>query len=417
MLKTPVAALAAFLTLCGGVTATFAATPAGPERTAAAVPASGPQDAEALASRHIVVDTHIDLPLKLYLEPSELAREEKSGEFDYGRAREGHLDVAFMSIYTSAAQAIRGESFAAANELIDLVEALAAEFPERYAIARTVADVRGNFGTGRISLPLGMENGSPLAGEVDNVGKFYERGIRYITLAHSKANALSDSSYDSDRPWAGLSDFGVAVVKEMNRLGMMVDVSHLSDDAFYDVLEASSAPVIASHSSARHFTPGFERNMSDEMIRALAANGGVIMINFGSMFLTAAANDYSAARSDTREEFMLARPDGDADALASEFDELYAQLHGPFPFADLNDVLDHIDHVTSLVGVDYVGLGSDFDGVGDALPIGLKDVSDFPNLVAGLIRRGYSEEDIAKILGENLLRVWAQVETVAGRTD
>lgn len=366
--------------------------------------------AQALAAKHIIVDTHIDLPMNLHSKPAELSKTRKSGDFDYERARSGGLDVAFMSIYTSADHAVRGESFAMANDLIDLVEALVGEFPDRYAIARSVQDVRRNFEAGLISLPLGMENGSPLAGDIANVEKFYDRGVRYITLAHSKANALSDSSYDSDRPWQGLSEFGIAVVKEMNRLGMMVDVSHLSDEAFYDVLDTSVAPVIASHSSARHFTPGFERNMSDDMIRALADSGGVIMINFGSSFLTAFANQYSSARSDARKTYKLAYPDPWDDNVEKEFDALYARVHGPYPFASLGDVLDHIDYVVGLVGVDHVGIGSDYDGVGDSLPVGLKDVSSFPNLVRGLLERGYSEEDIAGILGANLLRVWAEIE-------
>jgi len=255
--------------------------------------------------------------------------------------------------------------------------------------------------------------GSPLAGDLDNVRHFYDRGIRYITLAHGKSNLIADSSYDDNRQWQGLSDFGIDVVREMNRLGIMVDVSHLSDDAFWQVLDITAAPVIASHSSARHFTPGFERNMSDPMIEALAGNGGVIMINFGSSFLTETANAYSTRRSDAEKAWKAQRPELSDDEAEKQHDALWAEMHGPYPFADISDVLDHIDHVVNLVGVDYVGIGSDYDGVGDSLPTELKDVSTYPNLVKGLIDRGYGDAGIRKILGENILRVWAAVENRA----
>ena len=203
----------------------------------------------------------------------------------------------------------------------------------------------------------------------------------------------------------------------MNRLGVMVDVSHLSDAAFHDVLEVSAAPVIASHSSSRFFTPGFERNLSDDMIQALAEHGGLIMVNFGSMFITAEANAYSTRRNDAGEAYKAAHPGVTEQFLEDEFPKLYATEHGPFPHATLADVLDHFDHIVALVGADSVGIGSDFDGVGDALPVGLKDVSDYPDLVLGLLERGYSEGDIAAILGENLLRVWSEVEAAAAATD
>jgi membrane dipeptidase len=197
----------------------------------------------------------------------------------------------------------------------------------------------------------------------------------------------------------------------MNRLGIMVDVSHVSDSAFYQVMEASTAPVIASHSSARHFTPGFERNMSDDMIRLLAEKNGVIMINFGSSFLS---EEYRAKReaADAHIETYLEENNlAEADSAAQEYARsYYADNVG---YADIADVVAHIDHVVNLVGIDYVGLGSDFDGVGDSLPVGLKDVSAYPNLVYELLKKGYSEEDIQKLLGENALRVWSEVERLA----
>jgi membrane dipeptidase len=245
---------------------------------------------------------------------------------------------------------------------------------------------------------------------------FFARGIRYVTLAHAKPNAFADSSYASEAKWQGLSPQGKSLVARLNDLGIMVDVSHVSDRTFWQVLEISKAPVIASHSSARLFTPGFERNISDDMIRALAARGGVVQVNFGSTFLTAAARSWA-------ETFDVAAKRYQADAHVAPnseesraFAKTYAAEH-PFPYARIDDVLDHIDHVVHQAGVEHVGIGSDFDGVGDTLPEGLKDVSMYPNLIRGLLERGYSVAQIRLILGENLLRVWSQVELTAAKRD
>lgn len=235
---------------------------------------SGPSLPAQLAASNIIVDTHIDVPYRLQEKPADVTIALDSGDFDYPRAKRGGLDVAFMSIYTPAELEADGGSFDLAEELIDSVEAIVSRAPDKFAIGRSVAEVRMHVEAGLISLPLGMENGSPIEGSLDKLAHFYNRGIRYVTLAHSLSNHLADSSYDEERRWGGLSDFGREVIAEMNRLGIMIDVSHLSDEAFWDVLKLSSAPVIASHSSARHFTPGFERNMSDEMIAAMAERGG-----------------------------------------------------------------------------------------------------------------------------------------------
>jgi membrane dipeptidase len=261
-----------------------------------------------------------------------------------------------------------------------------------------------------------MENGSPIDGDLDNLRYFYDRGIRYLSLCHGSNNHLSDSSYDETSKWNGISEFGAEVITELNRLGIMVDVSHVSDEAFWQILDVTEVPVIASHSSARHFTPGFERNMSDEMIVALAENGGVIQINFGSMFVSEAALEYSRARMAAGKQYLAEHPELSESYLYREFPAIYAQQNGPMVYASMDDVLDHFDHVVKLVGIDHVGIGSDFDGVGDSLPVGLKDASGYPNLVEGLLRRGYTEEDIRKILGENLLRVWEATESYAATT-
>jgi membrane dipeptidase len=315
-----------------------------------------------------------------------------------------------MSIYTPATMGDGAEATANAHMLIDWMEEIVADNPGKFALAYSVAEAKVNFENGLISFPLGMENGSPIAGNLENLRAFHARGIRYITLTHSSSNHISDSSYDENKQWGGLSPFGEEVVREMNRLGIMVDVSHVSDEAFWDVLEITQVPVVATHSSARHFTPGFERNMSDDMLKALGENGGVIMINFGSAFLTEEANNtgfFDAFAAHLEENNLEFTPETEAAFRAEFFGE------EGYPFADLSDVLDHIDHVVNVAGIDHVGLGSDYDGVGDSLPTGLKNVSTYPNLVQGLMDRGYTEEDIEKILSGNALRVWRAAETYA----
>lgn len=370
--------------------------------------------AEAIARRHVIVDTHIDAPYRLQSDWEDLTQAAERGDFDLPRALKGGLDIPFMSIYTPAELEATGGGFQLANRLIDSVEALAARAPGKWAVARSLGDAEKIVAGGRIALAMGLENGSPIEGKLENIRHFRDRGIRYITLAHALSNQISDSSYDKNRQWNGLSEFGKDVVREMNRVGVMVDVSHITDEAFYQVLEISAVPVIASHSSARHFTPGFERNLSDEMIVALAKNGGVIQINFGSSFLTASAHTWSEEFWPLREAFVKEHGYKEESEEVKQFSTDYREQH-PFPYATLGEVLDHFDHVVQLAGIDHVGIGSDFDGVGDSLPAGLKDVASYPNLVAGLLERGYSEEDIAKILGGNLLRVWRQVEAFAGR--
>jgi membrane dipeptidase len=373
-------------------------------------------EARRIATESIIVDTHIDVPDRIIESGEDVSQPTEGGDFDYPRARAGGLNAAFMSIYTPAALEADGTARDKAEELIDLVEKIVATSAGKFAIAGSPAEVRKQFAAGVVSLPMGMENGSPIEGEMANLAHFHARGIRYITLAHSLSNHLSDSSYDDNRQWNGLSEFGAEAVREMNRLGIMVDISHVSDDAFWQVLEVSAAPVIASHSSARHFTPGWERNMSDEMIKALAEKGGVIMINFGSAFITEQAYQYSSKRWPASTAFVQEHSELPREEAEAQFAAAWEAEHGPMPYASLDDVLDHFDHVIGLVGVDHVGIGSDYDGVGDSLPTGLKDVSAYPNLVEGLLRRGYSEADIRKILGENLLRVWQAVEDYAATT-
>ena len=366
--------------------------------------------ARELAQRHLVVDTHIDAPYRLYREMADLGALVPQREFDYPRARLGGLDVAFMSIFTPARAADAGESRQVADELVDLVEALVRGHPRKFAIVTCTDDVERLRDHGIVGLALGMENASPLEGSLEALDHFVTRGIRYVSLAHSKSNRYSDSSYDLNERWQGLSELGRQTVHELNRRGVMIDLSHLSDKAAWQVLELSEAPVIASHSSLRHFIPGFHRNMSDEMVKAVAEGRGVVQINFGSGFVSREAREWTVRREAAMLAHFMGREIA-ADARR-EFMDVYA-AGNPYPYATVDTVLDHIDRVVELAGVDHVGLGSDFDGVGDTLPVGLKDVGDFPDLVLGLLERGYREDDIAKILGLNLMRVWQDIERYA----
>lgn len=366
------------------------------------------QQAQQLAQQLLIVDTHIDVPYRLQDKWEDVSVSAPGGEFDYPRAKAGGLNAPFMSVYIPSSLEKKGGGYLLANQLIDSMEALVGRAPDKFAMAYQSSDLARHFSQGKISLALGMENGTPIEGKLENLQHFYQRGIRYVTLAHSESNHISDSSYDLRRRWQGLSPFGKEVVAEMNRLGMMIDISHVSDQAFYQVIALSKTPVIASHSSLRAFVPGFERNMDDAMVKALAKNGGVIQINFGSSFVVSQANQWGLQLKAA----FAAAPKGTDE---KSFRAAYLKQH-PYPFANVETVLDHIDYVVKLVGIDYVGIGSDYDGVGDSLPEGLKDVSTYPNLIAGLLRRGYSEADIEKIMSGNLLRVWRAVEAHAAKS-
>lgn len=370
--------------------------------------------ARKLAREAILVDTHIDAPYRLTRSSEDLRVRTRKGDFDYVRAREGGLDVAFMSIYTPADLEGTGRAGGAADALITRVEKLAASAPGKFLLVRSVADVRREAGHGRVLLALGMENGSPLEGKLKNLKRFFDRGIRYITLAHAKDNHLADASFDTVRRWNGLSPFGRTVVEEMNRLGIMVDISHLSDSAALQAVRISGAPVIASHSSCRAFTPGFERNISDDLIRAVAAKGGVVQVNFSSLFLDDAFRLQEEGRKGATDSVLARAGVRRGSAEARRLLQEYRREH-PLRYPDVGKVADHIDHIVKIAGINHAGFGSDFDGAGDTFPIGLKDVAQYPNLIAELLRRGYRDEELRKICGENLLRVWSAVEQYAAR--
>ena len=358
---------------------------------------------------YLIVDTHIDTPYRHYRNPLNIFDGTNTGQFDLPRALQGGLSVAFMSIYTPATAAEEGTSKEIAHELIDWVEATAAESDD-IELATCVADVRNLYAKGKLAFALGMENGSPLEGSASNLPPFIDRGIRYITLAHSMSNEFSDSSYDENEQHQGLSEAGRELVVEMNRRGIMIDISHLTDKAAWEVLELTENPVVATHSSLRYFIPGFHRNMSDEMVEALRENRGVVQINFGSSFISNEARQW---RNQVNEVIDQASEEQEltTEQRRAIYDEYAAE--NPYPFSTVEVVVDHIDRVVDLAGIDYVGIGSDYDGVGDTLPIGLKDVSMFPNLIEALLERGYSDAEITKIMGENLMRVWEANESLA----
>lgn len=369
--------------------------------------------ANELAQKFIITDGHIDLPWRLHKNGYEdISVRTPGGDFDYVRAKQGGLDAPFMSIYVPATYQVTGGAKEMALELINSVKRITTDHPDKFEMAYSISDVERIFNEGKIALPMGMENGAPIEGDLDNIEFFFNEGIRYITLTHSEDNNICDSSYNlGERTHKGLSDFGKEVVLEMNRVGIMVDISHVSDDAFYQIMDVTQVPAIASHSSARHFTPGFERNMSDDMIKRLAKNGGVIQINFGSSFVTQESQDKRKKNSEAVSAFAKENNLESDDSRVKEFAKKVA-IDNPV-FCDVTDVADHFDHVVKLVGIDHVAFGSDYDGVGDTLPYGLKDASTFPNLIYHLLKRGYSEEDIEKICYKNIWRVWKATEEFA----
>ncbi len=368
--------------------------------------------ANRLAQDLLIVDTHIDVPYRLLKKMEDISVRTAEGEFDYVRAKAGGLNVPFMSVYVPAEyQKVGGNVKPFTEKMIDMVQKFAADYPDKFALVNSTSTVEKEKSSGRILLTMGMENGAPLL-KLDDISYYHQRGIRYVTLTHSRDNHICDSSYDTTHTWNGLSDYGKQVIAEMNRVGIMVDISHVSDSAFYQTIRLTKAPVIASHSSCRAFTPGFERNMSDEMIRLLAKNGGVIQINFGNGFLSAA---YRAKLDELRRDIetylknnKLAPTDSAAQAYMKS-----VRSKTLMPAVTVVDVADHIDHVKKLVGVNHIGIGSDYDGVSGELPSGLNDVSMYPNLIYELLKRGYTDNDVRKICGGNLMRVWASVEKVA----
>jgi membrane dipeptidase len=376
--------------------------------------------ADELAHKFIIADSHVDFPERLKENKIVLTEETKSivmsdvgGEFDYERSIKGGLNAPFMSVYIPASYQKQNDSGKAfADSLISNVKAMVSLFPDKFALANTPSEVETNFKAGKISLPMGMENGAPIGNNLANVKYFYDQGIRYITLTHSKDNQICDSSGDTARTWNGLSPFGREVVAEMNRVGIMVDISHVDDSTFYQVMKLTKVPCIASHSSCRAFAPTVRRDMADDMIKKLGENGGVMMINYYNAFIDSAVVNRNKINREKLIALLAEKGISMTDEQAMPIIDQFKK-ENPSLKSDINMVANHIDHVVKLAGIDHVGIGSDFDGVEGDLPTGLEDVSSYPNLIYTLLKRGYTEEDIAKICYKNLWRVWSKVEQVA----
>ncbi|MFN8339573.1 MAG: dipeptidase [Saprospiraceae bacterium] len=365
-----------------------------------------------LAQKYGIIDGHVDLPYRLRIKNFRLQKEylgipyqTDEGDFDYVRARKGGLVGPFMSIFIPSNYQTDGGAVELADSLINMVEYIAKNQSEYFQLAYSPKDVLQAKKNNKIALPMGMENGAPVEDDLSKIAYFKKRGISYITLTHAKDNKICDSSYDTTRTWKGLSPYGYKAIDEMTNVGIIIDISHVSDSTFYQVLRHVKVPVIASHSSCRKYTPGFERNMSDEMISSMKKNGGIIMVNFGSTFLDSRVTAYNDSLRTVFTNLLTEKgiepKSSQAEDLEKEFQKSYPKL-----YSDVAMVADHIDHIVSLAGIDHVGLGSDYDGVGDSLPTGLKDVSDYPNLIGELLKRGYSKSDIKKICIGNLFRVW-----------
>jgi membrane dipeptidase len=367
----------------------------------------------------IVVDTHLDAPMQLAEKWADVAARGATDHFDIPRAKEGGLTAPFFSIYVPASYATDGGAARKALELVDLTRRVVADHPNDMMLATSVADIRAAKKAGKMGILMGIEGGHAIEDSLGVLREMYRAGVRYMTLTHTNTNHWADSSgpfyapdFDPKKSivHSGLSGFGREVVKEMNRLGMIVDISHVSDDTVDDVLETSRAPVMASHSSCRAIA-NMPRNLTDDQIKRIAAKRGIVMINFGSVFLDQKTWEaFVAAKQRLAPEIAkLKKQHGkDAKAFSKAVFELYKK-QPPLPRASLAKVADHIEHVIKLAGIDAVGLGSDFDGIRDA-PIGLEDYAKLGKLAEELLRRGRSEADVKKILGENFLAFLARVE-------
>jgi len=354
----------------------------------------------------IVMDTHIDVTPKLQTD-WKFTAEHETGHIDLPRMRKGGLNALFFSIYMPGT--VTGpKAVSDSLERIAAVHKLASDLPDQVRVCTTAAEVEQAHKDGRIAGLMGMEGGHMINNSLPTLRMYARLGVRYLTLTHSVNTDWADSSTDQPKH-NGLTDFGKQVVQELNRLGVMVDVSHVSDKTFWDALEVSQAPLIASHSSCRAIS-GHARNMTDEMIRALAAKGGVIQINYLDSYLDQALFVYSQKSQPLMRQMMQKYPGRENIA---KWREEVAKVYGPAPKASWEKIVEHIDHAVKLVGADHVGLGSDFDG--GPMPVGMEDVTRLPKITDALVRRGYKDADIRKILGGNTLRLMRDVEKVAAR--
>jgi membrane dipeptidase len=382
---------------------------------------SGPQDAVAphakqVHDRAIVIDSHDDTTQRLLSEKGfDIGARHANGNIDIPRMREGGLDALFFSVWVPS-ELTGPPAVKNAMDLIDSVRQAVRTHPNDLVLATTAADIRRAAGEHKIAALMGMEGGHMIDNDLGLLRNYAALGVRYLTLTHFKNNDWADSS--TDKPaHNGLTPFGKEVVHELNRLGVMVDISHVADKTFYDAIAASTAPVIASHSSCRAIAHHV-RNMTDDMLKALAKNGGVVMINYEVSFLSEeyrVASDKQNGDVVTQLNAMSKKCGGDeaCSTLESARINTEAMKSGKLPKVTWDKIIEHIDHAVKVAGVDHVGLGSDFDGA--TMPIGMEDATKLPKITGALLAKGYSEADVTKILGGNLLRVMEAVEHAAGR--
>jgi membrane dipeptidase len=360
----------------------------------------------------IVLDTHDDTPQRFFFQHFDLGHRDAEGHVDIPRMREGGLNAIFFSIWCDA-NMTGAPAAKRALDLIDETREQVRKHPQDLVLATTAEEVRHAHAQGKIAVLMGVEGGHMINNDLDNLRKFAALGVRYMTLTHTNDLDWAGSSGDSAKH-IGLSSFGKDVVLEMNKLGVMVDISHVSDKTFWDTLEVSKAPMIASHSSCRAICDA-PRNMTDDMIKALAAKGGIIQINYHIGFLSQAYRDASNKNAELKSRVAAADKAAGEDEAASirDGEKIAHQMiaEGKLPQVEWEAIVDHIDHAVKLVGADHVGLGSDFDG--SVMPRGMEDCSKLPKLTEAMMRRGYSDDDIRKILGGNTLRVMEAVERVS----
>ncbi len=382
--------------------------------TTAAVPADEiSARARKLHFSSLVLDTHDDTTERLFNKDFDLGKRNPAGHVDIPRMREGGMNALFFSIWIDG-RIMGPPAIQKALDQIDAVRETVSKFPKDMLFARTAAEIRRARAQGKIAALMGVEGGHMIGNDIRMVRIFADLGVRYMTLSHFYNNEWADSS--TDKPaHNGLTDFGKDVVREMNRLGMLVDISHVGDKTFYDALALSKAPLIASHSSCRALC-NHPRNMTDDMIKALAAKGGVIQINYEKSFIDQAYRDASQKETGgavAQLAEITKKCNNDEACISREMEQSTKRLtaEGKLPHVSWQRIIDHIDHAVKLVGADHVGLGSDFDGA--SMPDGMEDCSKLPKITQALLDKGYSDRDIQNILGENTLRILEQAERVS----
>jgi membrane dipeptidase len=377
--------------------------------------------ARAIQDSAIVVDTHADTPQRFLDEGFDIGSTDPkdTGHLSLDKARRGNLGAEFFSIWVEP-ETNQGHFAQHTFDLIDSVYQQAARHPDRMMMAFSVADIERAHREHKLAALMGIEGGHSIENDMHLLRDYYRLGVRYMTLSWSNTNEWADSSGDINdakiQHHNGLTDFGKQVVLEMNRLGMMVDISHVADKTFWDAIATTKAPVIASHSSARALVDA-PRNMTDEMLRAVARNGGVVQVNFFSGFDDQKYRDAMIAQEKDQNEAIKKYTDSlkaqGKPVNYLEVDRMGREWMAKIPRPPFSVLIDHIDHIAKVAGVDHVGLGSDFDGVSGATPQGMDSAADLPKITQGLLDRGYSAGDIRRILGGNLLRVFRQVEAVS----